>query len=65
MMQVGPKEARLERDNVRRDALDVLPDRRAFNLNAAASDTFARALATPIEPNDALRNLMGRNSPWE
>lgn len=52
-------------DSARQHALDVLLDRRVFNLDAAASATFVRALAAPIEPNDALRGLMGTKAPWE
>jgi uncharacterized protein (DUF1778 family) len=52
-------------DSARQHAVDVLLDRRVFNLDPAASQAFAQALAAPVEPNEALRALMGSKAPWE
>jgi uncharacterized protein (DUF1778 family) len=51
-------------DSARQNAVDVLLDRRVFNLDPAASDAFAIALAEPVGPNDALRALMAAKAPW-
>lgn len=52
-------------ESARQHAVDVLLDRRVFNLDAAASEAFVHALAAPVEPNDALKALMGSKAPWE
>ncbi len=52
-------------DSARQHAVDVILDRRLFDLDEAASEAFARALADPAPPNEALRALMTRPAPWE
>ena len=52
-------------DTARRQAVDVLLDRRVFNLDEAAGEAFAQLLAEPVAPNDALRDLMRRDAPWK
>lgn len=52
-------------DSARQHAVDVLLDRRVFNLDEEASEAFAAALAEPIAPTAALRDLMRSKSPWE
>lgn len=52
-------------DSARQHAVDVLLDRRVFHLDEEASAAFARALAEPVAPNEALRRLMRRPAPWE
>jgi uncharacterized protein (DUF1778 family) len=51
-------------ESARQHAIDVLLDQRVFNLDAQASEAFARALDNP-PPNDALRALMASKAPWE
>ena len=52
-------------DSARQQAVDVLLDRRLFNLDSEASTAFAEALADPVPPNEALRTLMKKPEPWE
>jgi uncharacterized protein (DUF1778 family) len=52
-------------ESARQHAVDVLLDRRVFNLDEEASEAFARILAEPVAPNEALRALMRSRSPWE
>ena len=51
-------------ESARQHAVDVLLDRRVFNLDEDASEAFANALAEPVKPNEALRNLMSGTAPW-
>lgn len=46
-------------------AIDVLIDRRLFNLNAAAYDAFVKALDAKAQPNAKLRKLLAAKAPWE
>jgi len=52
-------------DSARQHAVDVLLDRRVFNLDPVASEAFVQALAAPVEPNEALRTVMRSKAPWE
>jgi len=52
-------------DSARRQAVDVLLDRRVFNLDEAASEAFAQLLAEPVAPNHALHKLMRQDAPWQ
>ena len=61
---VGKSRTEFVIDSARQSAVDVLLDQRVFHLDAAASEAFADALAKPIEPNAALRDLLARKSPW-
>lgn len=61
---VGKSRTEFMLDSARQHAVDVLLDRRVFNLDADASEALAAALANPVEPNAALRALMKKDSPW-
>jgi len=61
---IGKSRTEFVLDSARQHAIDVLLDRRVFNLDADASEALARALADPIDPNAALRALMKKESPW-
>lgn len=52
-------------DSARQSAIDVLLDRRVFDLGDQASRAFADALAAPPKANAALRALMRTAAPWE
>ena len=52
-------------DSARQHAVEVLLDRRVFSLDAEASEAFAEALAAPVAPDAALRDLMSAKAPWE
>jgi len=62
---IGKSRTEFVLDSARQHAVDVLLDRRVFNLDELASEAFAHALASPVEPNEALRALMSSKSPWE
>ena len=51
-------------DSARLRAMNVLLDRRLFNLDKEASTAFARALAEPVPSNEALRTLMKTPERW-
>lgn len=52
-------------DTARRQAIDVLLDRRLFTLEGAAYDAFVQALDDPPAPGPKLRALMARKPVWE
>jgi uncharacterized protein (DUF1778 family) len=52
-------------ESAKQDAIDVLLDRRLFELDADQWDAFMRALDNPPLPNEHLRKLMARKPPWE
>lgn len=52
-------------ESARRDALDVLLDRRFFSLDNAQYKEFAKALDNPPPPNEELKRLMASKAPWE
>ena len=52
-------------DTARRQAIDVLLDRRMFSLDPAGYDAFTQALDNPPEPGRKLRALMARKPAWE
>jgi uncharacterized protein (DUF1778 family) len=52
-------------DTARRQAMDVLLDRRLFTLGDAGYDAFVQALDNPPAPGPRLRALMGRKPVWE
>ena len=52
-------------DSSRREAVDVMLDRRLFTLNAKRFDTFAQALDAAPASNEKLKRLMSGKSPWE
>jgi len=61
---IGKSRTEFMLDSARQHAMDVLLDRRVFNLDADASEALAAALASPVDPNAALRALMKTDSPW-
>ena len=52
-------------DSVRQQAVDVLLDRRLFELNDDEWQAVTQALENPPLPNRKLRQLMAKKSPWE
>lgn len=52
-------------DVTRREAESVLLDRAVFTLDGDAYDRFLEALNGPIEPTQALRDLLAEPDPWE
>jgi len=52
-------------ESARRDALDVLLDRRFFSLEGAQYKAFAKALDNPPPPNTKLKRLLASKAPWE
>ena len=52
-------------ESARREAIDVLLDRRLFPLEPEQHDAFVRALDNPAEPGPKLRALMRRVPAWE
>ncbi|RKQ95579.1 type II toxin-antitoxin system TacA family antitoxin [Maricaulis maris] len=51
-------------DTARSRAIDVLLDRRLFQLDPDAFDAFADALETPADPGEKLTALMQRRPAW-
>lgn len=51
-------------DTARRQAMDVLLDRRMFSLGVGY-DAFTQALDNPPEPGPKLRALMARKPAWD
>ena len=49
----------------RRQAIDVLLDRRLIELEAANFDSFAAALDAPSAPGPKLQALISRKPAWE
>lgn len=52
-------------ESARIQAVDVLLNRRVFNLDEEAGEAFAALLAEPLAPGQALVDLMSRKAPWE
>jgi uncharacterized protein (DUF1778 family) len=52
-------------DSARRNAIDVLIDRRYFSLDKKQFEAFMRVLENPPEPNAKLKELMRQKAPWE
>ena len=52
-------------ESARRQAVDVLLDRRLFSLDAEHFDSFLRALDSPPAPGPKLRELMNRKKAWQ
>jgi uncharacterized protein (DUF1778 family) len=50
--------------SAKQHAIDVLLDQRFFNLNTKDSASFLDILRSPPEPNEKLRELMKRKTPW-
>jgi uncharacterized protein (DUF1778 family) len=46
-------------------AVDVLLDKRLFNLGAAEYDAFVKALDAKPKQNEKLKRLFAAKSPWE
>ena len=52
-------------ESARQRATDVLLDQRLFVLDAEQHAAFMQALEAPAAPNQQLKDLMARKSPWE
>ena len=52
-------------DSAREAAEDTLLDQRLFLLDDADYEQFVARLNAPVEPSDALRQLLSTPSPWE
>src|SRR5690606_35197722 len=52
-------------DSARRQAIDVLLDRRHFGLASERYDAFFRALDNPPAPGPKLKSLLGRVPVWQ
>jgi len=52
-------------ESARQRATDVLLDQRLFSLDADQHAAFMSALEAPAAPNQKLKDLMSRKSPWE
>ena len=48
-----------------REAEHVLCDRRYFSLDTENFDAFEKALNTPLNENQAVKQLLASSSPWE
>jgi uncharacterized protein (DUF1778 family) len=46
-------------------AVDAVLDQKLFVLDADQHDAFVRVLDNPPSPNNVLKELMARKSPWE
>lgn len=51
-------------DSARREAIDVLLDRRLFSLDADAFEAFAQALDDPPAPGPKLKAILNRAPAW-
>jgi uncharacterized protein (DUF1778 family) len=51
--------------SARARAIDVLLDQTVFSLTGKDSASFLAMLENPPEPNERLKELMTRKSPWE
>lgn len=52
-------------ESARREALDVLLDKRVFALSPASYDAFIHVLDNPPEPGPKLRSLLRRVPAWQ
>ena len=52
-------------ESARREAIDVLLDRRLFRLDPERYDSFVRALDAPPAPGPKLRSLLRRKPAWQ
>lgn len=52
-------------DSARREAIDVLLDRRLFVLDPVGHDAFVAALDNPPAPGPKLKALLGRTPAWQ
>ena len=52
-------------ESARKQAVDVLLERRLFALGGAQYAAFLKALDEPVPPNARLKKLMASKSPWE
>lgn len=62
---VGKTRTEFMVESARREAIDVLLDRRLFALDPDHFDAFARALDDPPAPGPKLRSLLRRTPAWE
>ena len=61
---VGKSRSEFMIESARLQAVDVLLDQRVFNLDAEASEAFARVLDNPPAPTAQLKKLMASKGPW-
>ena len=52
-------------ESVRREAIDVLLDRRLLTLDSGRYDAFVHALDNPPPPGPKLRSLLRRVPAWQ
>ncbi len=52
-------------DSAREAAENTLLDQRLFLLNDSDYERFVACLDAPVEPSDALKNLLATPAPWE
>ena len=52
-------------ESAQQQAIDVLLDRRLFTLSGNQYDAFVRALEAKPKPNEKLKRLFAKKSPWE
>lgn len=62
---IGKTRSEFITESARRRAVDVLLDQRLFVLGAEEFAAFEQALDNPPPPNDRLKALLRRRSPWE
>ena len=62
---VGKTRTEFVVESAKRHAIDVLLDQRLFELGADQWEAFNSALDNPPLPNEQLKQLMARKSPWE
>jgi|SRR5215207_7755362 len=62
---VGKSRTAFMLESARRDAIDVLLDRRLFVLTPEQHEEFMRILGNPPQPNEKLKALMRSKPPWE
>ncbi len=52
-------------ESARREAIDVLLDKRLFALDSGRYDAFMQALDNPPAPGPRLRSLLARKPAWQ
>lgn len=62
---VGKSRSEFMLDSAYREAIDVLLDRRFFQLDPEAYSRFVELLDAPPKPNPALRRLLETPAPWD
>jgi uncharacterized protein (DUF1778 family) len=52
-------------DSARKCAIDILLDRRFFELDKREWEAFTAVLENPPKPNEKLKKLMSSKAPWD